>query len=123
MLKEYGSRNDEEREWSEVQVNYLQENGRVFFYKVLLNGSEIARLNFGGSCQNATKAEDIKRSILKHGYDKDSFIFLRDLNEGEVGSFYVENGKHRVVATIDLVKSGGVNINIPAVLVLRKALE
>ncbi len=97
ILLKCGTCNEKEKDWTKRHIEYLYCNGRRLFYKILLTQEEF-RLLIPNGCQDDKKAEELKEKIIKNNYNQSSFLFLRDLNSGEKGSYYIENGKHRVSA-------------------------
>ena len=93
-----GARNKEEENWIyKDYLEYLSKNGRRYFYLVCLDEKEILDL-IPNECQDDDKAKDLLDKFKMSGYNSISILCLRDINPGESGSYYVENGKHRVKA-------------------------
>lgn len=103
ILLERGSRNEKEREWTRQQIKYLRDHGRSNFSFYVLTESEFCNLTFNG-LPDQNKIVEIEKHICKAAPDF-GVLFLRDVNDGEDGSFYVENGKHRVSALQRLLKA------------------
>jgi hypothetical protein len=118
LLCKHGSRDEIEEEWTKDHSSYLVKSGRVCFAEVRLNKSEFMNLVFNGD-PNIKQLSDLGSEMEKQGFKKDSYLFLRDLNENESGSFYVENGKHRVTAYRNLIKIGAAYSPVSAVLFSR----
>lgn len=122
-LINFGARNDGEKEWTKQHLAYLFENRRQFFYLCELNESDILNLIFKGEADK-DKVIEIRNFILKDGWHKSAVCFFRDLNEGEEGLFYVENGIHRITALQELIKGKVIKcINIKAILIAKTAFN
>lgn len=105
LLLHYGARNKREQTWTKQQLFYLEQNGRRLFALCSLSREEFLNLTFNGT-PDETKVASFEDVIKKGGLFSTSYLFLRDLNSGESGSYYVENGIHRVMALQNIVKSG-----------------
>lgn len=119
-LQALGSRTQGEREWAAEWIPYMINNGRVYFYDALLSEPDFLYLIID-TPQDLTKVKDLENTILETGYyDADSYLALRDPNQDEQGSFYVENGKHRALAFKNLLNRGGIKYNkVPAIIAMR----
>ncbi len=117
ILKEKCCRTQDERN----MVNNYDSGGRNFYYQIFLGPDDI--LSLIANCQSKEKVNDFVIKIQENGYNPDSYLFLRDLNEGEVGSFYVEDGNHRALALKQYLRiTKQQSISIPAILVCKSSL-
>jgi len=104
LLCEFGSRNKKEQEWTKRVLLDLKRSGRHYFTLGSLSKKEFLNLFFKGN-PDSKKLVDFEDKIRRDGYNQNCYLFLRDLNPGEKGSYYVENGKHRVTAFRNLIES------------------
>ncbi|MBI2592639.1 MAG: hypothetical protein HYW37_00550 [Candidatus Colwellbacteria bacterium] len=123
LLQTRGSCNQEEKDWSRDTVNDYIKHGRSYFYDVVLNSKKEIMELIPIGCQNIQKSDNLFKSIRDNGYDINSYLFLRDLNQGENGYFYVENGKHRIEALRKLLSENEKPILVPAVIALKHPLN
>ena|SRR3989344_5159085 len=105
---------NKEYDWFKTHCKYLWNNGRQYIYKILLHTEDIKGLITNDNRGNKEKIKDIYRDILSNGYKENSLLFIRDLNETERGSFYVENGVHRARA-LQLYLRGSISIRLELV--------
>ncbi len=123
FLQEFGSKNQEEKVFSCELVNYHIGHGRKYFYHALLENDDVLKLFFLET-PDLSKVVNYTEKIKREGYNSRSYLALRDLNPGEEGSFYVENGKHRVSALKNILRSNfDYHAKIPAIILSRNELS
>lgn len=119
ILLRFGCRNEEEKDWTKQQIDYLIKNERNSFYEIALNENEILKL-IPNECQSSEKVQDIELKILQTGWNSESYLFLRDINPEECGLYYVENGKHRIQALKNLLSKNAIcNVFVRAIALVR----
>lgn len=106
--------------WFKCHSDYLIANGRVYIYEINLNQSDIGRLIADDNRGDKNKISEYTEKMKKDGYFPNSYIFLRDLNTNEKGSYYVEDGAHRTQALQKCIVEKNSLENIKAILFTRE---